>query len=96
MVSLALFVRTYSQKLFWDTAYTIICSFGEEPVKLSIEVPGQRFLAYFHDFARNHHAINGLIIKIPLIRTKISLLWDLNYIFNDNTGLSKTTHIIGL
>ena len=23
--------------------------------------------------------ISGLIIKIPLIRTKISLLWDLNY-----------------
>ena len=35
--------------------YTIVCSLGEEPVKLSIEVPRQRFwLHYFHVFAGNH------------------------------------------
>ena len=54
---------------------SIICSLGEEPVKLFIEVPRQRFWLTFTFLLK---AICGFIIKIPLIRTKISLLWDLN------------------
>ena len=60
---------------------TTICSLGEEPVKLSTEVPRQRFWLTFMFLLET---ISGLIIKIPLIQTKASLLWDLNYIFNNN------------
>ena len=54
---------------------TIICSVGEELVMLSIEVPRQRFWLPFTFLLQT---ISGLINNIPLIRTKISLLWDLN------------------
>ena len=53
----------------------IIWSLGEEPVKLSIEVPRQRFWLTFTFLLET---ISGLIIKIPSIRTKIPLIWDLN------------------
>ena len=59
----------------------IICSLGEEPVKLSIEVSRQCFWLIF---TFSLETISGLIIKVPLIRTKISLLWDLNSIFSSN------------
>ena len=49
----------------------IICSLGEEPVKLSIKVPIQRFWLTFKFLLET---ISGLTIRIPLIRTKISLL----------------------
>ena len=54
---------------------TIICSLREEPVKLSIENPRQRFWLTFRLLLET---ICGLIIKIPLIRTKTTLPWDLN------------------
>ena len=57
------------------TSGSIICSLGEELVKLSVQVPRQRFWLTFTFLLKT---INGLIIKIPLIRTKILLLWDLN------------------
>ena len=59
----------------------IIFSIGEEPVKLSTEVPRQRFWLTFTFFVET---IIRLIIKIALIQTKISLLLDLNQIFNNN------------
>ena len=60
--------------------YTI-CSLGEELVKLSIEVPRQRFWLTFTILLET---ISRLRMKIPLIQTKMSLLWDLNEIFNNN------------
>ena len=53
----------------------LICSLREGLVKLSIEVPRQRFWLTFTFLLET---ISWRIIKIPLIRTKISLLWDLN------------------
>ena len=52
----------------------MICSFGEEPAKLSVEVSRKRFWLTFTFLLET---IGGLIIKIPLIPTKVSLLWDL-------------------
>ena len=58
-------------------SFYFICSLGDERVKLSIEieVPRQRF---WLTFTLLLETISGLIIKIPLTRTKIFLLWDLN------------------
>ena len=55
--------------------WTIICSLGAEPVKLFIEVSKHCFRLAVKFLLET---ISGFIIKIPLIRTKISLLWDLN------------------
>ena len=49
---------------------SMICSVGEEPVKLSIEIPRQRFWLTFTFLLET---ISGNIVQIPLIRTKISL-----------------------
>ena len=59
----------------------IICSLGEEPLKLSIKVPRQRFWLTCTFLLET---ISGLIIKIPLIRTKdiLALGFELN--FNNN------------
>ena len=53
----------------------IICSLGEELVKLSIEVPSQRFGLTFTFLLET---ISVFVIELSLIRTKVSLLWDLN------------------
>ena len=58
-----------------SVTYSTICLLGEEPVKLSIEVPEQRFCLTFTFLPET---VSGLIIRIPLIRTKITLLWDFN------------------
>ena len=56
---------------------TCICNLftRKRASKASYRSPKTTFLAYFHVFAET---ISGLIIKIPLIWKKISLLWDLN------------------
>ena len=56
---------------------TIIFSLREEPVKLSTEVPRQRFWLTFPFLLET---VSGLIIEIPLSRD--SLLWEI--IFNNN------------
>ena len=54
--------------------FPIICSLVEELVKLSIELARQRFWLTFTILLET---VSGLTIRMPLIRTQISLLWDL-------------------
>ena len=60
----ALAVAIIMQKFTFGMLADIICSLGEEPVKLSIEVPRQCFSITFTLLLET---MSGLIIKIPLI-----------------------------